>query len=97
VNLATGRADIVGQLPTSYAHAMATVRDGQVFPLGGPRLRARAMRSFVSTRPPGVSPAPARCRSNVADGGVATIGDTTYILGGINGGPLTVVCAVRIG
>ncbi len=34
---------------------------------------------------------------HVADGGVATIGDTTYILAGINGGPLSVACAVRIG
>jgi hypothetical protein len=33
---------------------------------------------------------------HVADGGVATIGDTTYILGGINGAPLTAVCVVRI-
>ena len=97
VNLVTGRASIVGQLPTSYAHAMATVRDGQVFVLGGstPAAASNAILRF--------NPATGRVSragtlpEHVADGGVATIGDATYILGGINGAPLTTVCVVRIG
>jgi Kelch motif len=97
VNLVTGRASIVGQLPTSYAHAMATVRDGQVFVLGGstPAGASNAILRF--------NPATGRVSragtlpEHVADGGVATIGDATYILGGINGVPLTTVCVVRIG
>ena len=97
VSLVTGRASIVGNLPTSYAHAMATVRDGQVFVLGGstPAGASNAILRF--------NPATGRVSragtlpEHVADGGVATIGDTTYIVGGINGGSLTAVCVVRIG
>jgi hypothetical protein len=35
VNLAGRRATIVGRLPTTYAHAMATLRAGEVFVLDG--------------------------------------------------------------
>jgi hypothetical protein len=96
VDLASGRAAIVGRLPTPYAHAMATVRDGHVFVLGGstPAGASSAILRFdpatravsrVGTLP-----------EHVADGAIATIGGTSYVLGGISGGPIKTVCIVRI-
>jgi hypothetical protein len=97
VDLASGRATIVGRLPTPYAHAMATVRDGQVFVLGG-STPAGASNAILRFDPAtgGVSRVGA-LPEHVADGGIATIGDTTYVVGGISGGPLMTVCIVRIG
>lgn len=96
INVSTVRASVVGRLPAPYAHAMATVRGGQVFILGGstPAGSSNAILRFdPATRAvtrAGTLP------EHVADGGVATIGDTTYVVGGVNGGPLTTVCIVRI-
>jgi N-acetylneuraminic acid mutarotase len=97
VDLASGQARIVSQLPTPYAHAMATVRDGEVFLLGGstPAGASNAILRF-DPQTGAVSRAGA-LPEHVADGGIATIGDLTYVVGGINGGPLTTVCVVRIG
>lgn len=96
VDLASGQARIVGRLPTSYAHAMATVRDGQVFVLGGstPTGASNAILRF-DPKTGAVSRA-GKLPEHVADGGIATIGDTTYLLGGISAAPLTTVCIVRI-
>ena len=96
VNLSTGRSAVLGRLPTPYAHAMATVRDGQVFILGGstPSGSSNAILRFNPAT--GAVSRAGTLPEHVADGGVATIGDTTYLFGGINGGPLTTVCIVRI-
>ena len=97
VDLASGRATIVGRLPTSYAHAMATVRDDQVFVLGGstPAGASSAILRFDPAT--GAISRAGTLPERVADGGIATIGDTTYVVGGISSGPLRTVCIVRIG
>jgi hypothetical protein len=97
VDLSSGRATIVGRLPTSYAHAMATVRDGQVFVLGGstPAGASSAILRFDPAT--GAVSRAGTLPEHVADGGIATIGETTYVIGGISATPLTTVCIVRIG
>jgi hypothetical protein len=97
VDLASGQATIVGRLPTSYAHAMATVRDGQAFVLGGstPAGASNAILRFDPAT--GAVSRAGTLPEHVADGGIATIGDTTYVVGGLSGAPLMTVCIVRIG
>jgi len=96
VDLASRRATIVGQLPTPYAHAMATVRNGQVFVLGGstPAGASSAILRFDPAT--GAVSRAGTLPEHVADSGIATIGDTTYLVGGINSRPLTSICVVRI-
>jgi len=96
VDLTSGRAAFAGRLPTSYAHAMATVRNGQVFVLGGstPTGATNAILRFNPTT--GAVSRAGTLPEHVADAGIATIGDTTYIVGGISTGPLTTVCIVKI-
>jgi len=96
VDLTTGKSAIVGRLPTPYAHAMATVRDGQAFVLGGstPGGSSSAILRFDPAT--GAVTRAGSLPEHVADGVAATVGDTTYVIGGINGGPLTTVCIVRI-
>jgi hypothetical protein len=75
---------------------MATVRAGQVFILGG---STPAGASDVILRFDPATGAVSRAgtlHEHVADGAVATVGETTYLIGGINGVPLTTVCIVRI-
>jgi Kelch motif len=98
VDLSSGRASVVGRLPTSYAHAMATVRDGQVFVLGGSTSTGASSAILRFDPKSGVVSRAGTLPERVADRGIATIGDTTYVIGGISGGgvPLTTVCIVRI-
>jgi N-acetylneuraminic acid mutarotase len=97
VELTTGQAAIVGRLPIPYAHAMATVRGGQVFILGGSTSAGSSSAILRFDPATGAVSRAGTLPEHVADGAVATIGDTTYVIGGINGGPLTTVCIVRIG
>ncbi len=76
---------------------MATVRDGQVFVLGG-STPAGATNAILRFDPAtGAVSRAGTLPEHVADGGMLTIRDTTYVVGGISGGPLMAVCIVRIG
>ena len=95
IYLPTGRASIVGQLPTPLAHAMAAVVAGRVYLLGGsaPGGPSAAIRRFnPATHKLALA---GRLPRPLTDAAVATIGHTVYLLGGISNGPLATVIAVR--
>ena len=91
----SGRARIVGHLPTPLAHAMAATVDGRGYLLGGsaPAGPSAAIRRF--------DPATSRLSSAGrlarprTDAAVATIGRIVYLIGGISSRPLASVITVR--
>ena len=95
ISLPSGRARIVGHLPTPLAHAMAATVDGRVYLLGGsaPAGPSAAIRRFdPATSRLWIAGRLARPRTDAA---VATIGRIVYLIGGISSRPLASVITVR--
>jgi N-acetylneuraminic acid mutarotase len=87
VDVTTGRARVVGQLPDALSQATALVLDGQVLLAGG-RTSSTATSSSVYLFDPGqVSVHPvAQLPMSVADAGGVVVDQTGYLLGGENDG-----------
>ena len=81
----SGRTTVVAHVPLTLAHASAFVLGGELFVAGGVQGRRPLAEIYrvdgSSVVPAGTLPGP---RSDAA---VATVGDSTYLLGGENGGP----------
>lgn len=95
VDLATGRARIVGHLPTPLAHAMAAVAAGRIYVIGGsaPGGPSDSIRRFnPATNRITVT---GRLPHPLTDAAVATSGHTIYLLGGISNGPTATITAVQ--
>ncbi len=89
VDLTTGKARVVGQLPFSVAHAKATVLEGQIIVVGGSTPAgptADILRFDPSARTVSVV---GKLPFALTDGALVTIQKRAYVLGGLSAsGPL---------
>jgi N-acetylneuraminic acid mutarotase len=95
IHLPTGTATIVGHLPVALAHAMGAALDGQLLVIGGstPTTTSAAVYRFDPAT--NTSSHVATLPAPLTDAAVATIGNSTYLLDGINNGrPLDTIIRV---
>jgi hypothetical protein len=92
----TGRAAIVGRLPSARSDAVAMTVAGHVLLAGGRGPGGRVLTS-VDELGPGDATVHrvARLRAAVADAAVAVVGDTAYLIGGERNRPVGVVQTIR--
>jgi Kelch motif protein len=95
VSLPSGRARIVGRLPTPLAQGMAAVIGGHIYVLGGstPAGPTATVRRFDPAT--GRTVPAGRLAHPRTDAAVATVGHTIYLLGGTSNHPLDTFTAVR--
>lgn len=97
VDLATGRARVVGNLAAPLAHGAAAVIGGAIYVLGGDGAGGAPTPQIERFDPATDQMSPAGdLPLAVADPGIATIGATTYLVGGEDAaGSLSTVVEVR--
>ena len=95
ISLRSGRAAIVGRLPTPLAHGMAASLGGHIYLLGGSTPGGPSAAIGRLDPASGRVVAVGRLGLPRTDAAVAAIGPTIYLLGGISSGPLASVVSVR--
>ncbi len=98
IDVATGRATVVGHLPRALAHASAVVLDGRIYLLGG-SVGGTATDAILGFTPANMSTNPAgHLPIAVSNAAAATLGGVSYLVGGIglHGAPLADVVSLRL-
>jgi outer membrane protein assembly factor BamB len=98
IDVATGRAKVIGHLPRALAHASAVVLDRRIYVLGG-SVGGTATDAIVGFDPASMSTTPAgHLPIAVSNSAAATLGGVSYLVGGIglHGAPLADVVSLRL-
>ncbi len=92
---ATGRAEVIGHLPSGLGHASAVALGGRIYVIGG-----RSASGLLSTEIFSIDPGTGTVRSVGAlayprsDASAAVVGGTAYLVGGETSGPLAPLTSV---
>jgi hypothetical protein len=98
IDVATGRATVIGHLPRALSHASAVVLDGHIYVLGG-SVGGAATDAILGFDPASKSTAPAgHLPFAVSNAAAATLGGVSYLVGGIGlrGTALADVVSLRL-
>ena len=96
IELASGRATVVGHLPTPLDHAAAIAIAGRIYVLGGTGASGPSDRMLWFDPSQDRTSIAGRLPTPVTNAAAATLGGTGYLVGGVgrNGSPLTSVISI---